>query len=78
MGVSIMLDVSFIMKIEYIINKLKEKGYDPHEQLMCYVLFGGNSYYITSYDDARSLIKELDINDIRTYLDEKGVEWRRF
>ena len=73
-----MLDVNFIMKIEYIINTLKEKGYDPYEQLMCYVLLGGNSYYITSYGGARSLIKELGINDIKKYLDEKGVEWRRF
>ena len=73
-----MYDVNFIMKIEYIIKRLKEKGYDPYEQLMCYVLLDGNSYYITSHGDARSVIKELDINDIRKYLDEKGVDWRKF
>ena len=73
-----MLEVNFIMKIEYIINTLKEKGYDPYEQLMCYVLLGGNSYYITNYGDARSLIKELDINNIKKELDEKALEWRRF
>ena len=72
-----MYDVNFIMKIEYIINRLKEKGYDPYEQLMCYVLLDGNSYYITSHGDARSVIKELDVNDIRKYLDEKGVDWRK-
>ena len=73
-----MYDVNFIMKIEYIINRLKEKGYDPYEQLMWYVLLDGNSYSITSHGDARSVIKELDINDIRKYLDEKGVDWRKF
>ena len=73
-----MLDVDFIMKIEYIINRLKEKGYEPYDQLMCYVLLEGNQYYITSYGDARSLIKELDINDIRKYLNEKGVDWSKF
>ena len=70
-----MYDINFIMKIEYIINRLKEKGYDPYEQLMCYVLLDGNPYYITSHGDARSVIKELDINDIRKYLDEKGVDF---
>ena len=73
-----MYDINFIMKIEYIINRLKEKGYDPYEQLMCYVLLDGNPYYITSHGDARSVIKELDVNDIRKYLDEKGVDWRKF
>ena len=73
-----MFDIYFIMKIEYIINRLKEKGYDPYEQLMCYVLLDGNPYYITGHGDARSVIKELDINDIRKYLDEKGVDWRKF
>lgn len=44
-----MLDVNFIMKIEYIINTLKEKGYDPLEQLTYYILLDGNTNYITSY-----------------------------
>lgn len=73
-----MFDVNFIMRIEYIINRLKEKGYDPYEQLMCYVLLDGNQFYITSHGDARSVIIDLDINDIRKYLDEKGVDWRKF
>lgn len=72
-----MLDVDFIMKIEYIINRLKEKGYEPYDQLMCYVLLEGNQYYITSHGDARSVIKELDINDIKKYLNEKDVDWSR-
>ena len=45
---------------------------------MCYVLLDGNPYYITGHGDARSVIKELDINDIRKYLDEKCVDWRKF
>lgn len=73
-----MFDLDFIIKIEYIINKLKEKGYDPMEQLACYVLLEGNKYYITSHGDARAVIKDLDINDIKRYLDEKGVDWSKY
>ena len=73
-----MFDLDFIIKIEYIINKLKEKGYDPMDQLACYVLLEGNKYYITSHGDARSVIKDLDINDIKRYLEEKGVDWSKY
>ena len=45
---------------------------------MGYILLDGSPNYITSHGDARSVIKELDINDIRKYLDEKGVDWSKF
>ena len=73
-----MADAEFNILLNEIIVAHEEKGYDPYEQLMCYVLLDGNPYYITNYGDARSVIKELDINDIRKYLDEKGVDWRKF
>lgn len=68
-----MNDLEFTSRIEYIISMLNEKGYNPYEQLTCYVLLHGNQYYITRHGDARSLIKELDIEKIRNYLKRNGV-----
>lgn len=73
-----MIDVNFVMKIEYIIDKLREKGYTPLKQLACYVLLEGNQYYITNHGNARSMIKELDIRNIREYLERKGIDWGEF
>lgn len=63
----------FNEKIEYIVAKLKEKGYSPYDQLAGYVLLG-NELYITSHGDARNKIKELDVEDIKEYLKQKGIE----
>ena len=50
-----------------IINKvyaaLEEKGYDPIAQLAGYILSGDPSY-ITSHNNARSLIKHVDRDDM--------------
>lgn len=70
-------ELEFTKKIEYIIAMLKERGYNPYEQLACYVLLQGNQYYITSHGDARSLIKELDIEKIRQYLNRNYTDWNR-
>jgi uncharacterized protein (UPF0297 family) len=60
-----------------IINKvyaaLEEKGYDPIAQLAGYILSGDPSY-ITSHNNARSLIKHIDRDDmveelLRSFLD---------
>ncbi len=60
-----------------IINKvyaaLEEKGYDPIAQLAGYILSGDPSY-ITSHNNARSLIKHVDRDDmveelLRSFLD---------
>lgn len=63
----------FTEKIEYIVAKLEEKGYSPYDQLAGYVLLE-NELYITSHGDARNKIKELDVEDIKTYLKRKGIE----
>ena len=73
-----MTEIEFTRKIEYIIAMLKEKGYDPYEQLAHYVLLNGNPYYITSHGNARGVIGELDIKDIHEYLNEKCVNWSRW
>lgn len=68
----------FENKIEYIVAMLQEKGYNPYEQLACYVLLQGNKNYITSHGGARNLIRELDINDIYRYLKDKGINFNEF
>ena len=69
-----MNDLEFTSRIEYIISMLNEKGYNPYEQLTCYVLLQGNQYFITRHGDARTLIEQLDINEIKNYLIRNGVK----
>ncbi|MTI80082.1 MAG: IreB family regulatory phosphoprotein [Firmicutes bacterium] len=54
---------------------LKEKGYNPINQLVGYLL-SGDPAYITSHGNARSMIKRLERDElmeelVRHYLDEK-------
>ncbi len=56
-----------------VFDALKEKGYNPINQMIGYIL-SGDPTYITSYKDARSLIKQIERDDIleellRNYLD---------
>lgn len=54
---------------------LKEKGYNPINQLVGYLL-SGDPAYITSYGNARSLIRRLERDElleelVRKYLESK-------
>lgn len=56
-------------------QSLKEKGYNPINQLVGYLL-SGDPTYITSHNNARSLIRKLERDDIieelvRAYLKNK-------
>lgn len=44
-------------------NALKEKGYDPINQIIGYIL-SGDPTYITSYNDARSLIRKIERDEL--------------
>ncbi|MFA6308922.1 MAG: IreB family regulatory phosphoprotein [Clostridia bacterium] len=53
---------------------LKEKGYNPINQIVGYIL-SGDPTYITSHQNARSIIRKLERDElleeiIRTYLKE--------
>ncbi len=57
---------------------LKEKGYNPLDQIVGYLL-SGDPAYITSYRNSRVLIKKLERDQIleeliQTYLEKIGVE----
>lgn len=56
-------------------NALKEKGYNPINQLVGYLISGDPSY-ITSYNGARALLRRLERDEIleevlKIYLDIK-------
>ncbi|MDP4145395.1 MAG: IreB family regulatory phosphoprotein [Bacillota bacterium] len=58
-----------------IYKALKEKGYNPIDQLVGY-LISGDPTYITNYNGARALIRKLERDEIleevlKSYLDLK-------
>lgn len=55
-------------------NALEQKGYNPIDQIIGYIL-SGDPTYITSHNNARSLIRKMERDELledilRTYLDE--------
>ena len=68
-------EVSLIL--HEVCSALKEKGYDPFDQIVGYLL-SGDPAYITSYRNARVLIKRLERDRImeefvRNYLETQGI-----
>lgn len=57
----------FEATMEFIVAALKERGYDPYAQLYGYIK-ENEPTYITSHNNARSLIKTLDIERVRRYV----------
>ncbi len=56
---------------------LKEKGYNPVNQIVGYIL-SGDPTYITSHKNARSLIRKLERDElleevVNNYLDKNGL-----
>ncbi len=59
--------VETIMKTVY--EALKEKGYNPINQIVAY-LMSGDPTYITSYNNARILITKLERDEILEVITE--------
>ena len=49
--------------INYVYEALQEKGYDPINQMIGYIL-SGDSSYITSYKDARTVIRKYERDEL--------------
>ena len=49
--------------IKEVASSLEEKGYDPINQIVGYIL-SGDPTYITSYKDSRSLIRQLERDEL--------------
>ncbi len=47
----------------YVFQALEEKGYNPVNQLVGYLL-SGDPTYITTYNDARTMIKKVERDEI--------------
>ncbi len=55
------MDVSEVLKLVY--QALTEKGYNPTNQIIGYVM-SGDPTYITSHNSARSLIMKVERDEI--------------
>ena len=49
--------------LEIVYNALVEKGYNPVNQIVGYIMSGGPTY-ITSYNGARSLVMKVERDEI--------------
>ena len=47
----------------YVLNALKEKGYNPINQLVGYFI-SGDPTYITSHNNARSMIQKVERDEL--------------
>ena len=61
--------------LEIVYKALKEKGYNPVNQIVGYIM-SGDPTYITSYNNARGLIRKLERDElleelVRAYLKDK-------
>ena len=63
-----MNEKEFITAMERIVAALKEKGYDPYEQLTGYVITN-NPSYITKHNGARQLIVTLDMARVKNFVE---------
>ena len=68
------LQVSDVLEIVY--KALKEKGYNPVNQIVGYIMSGDPSY-ITSHNNARSLIMKVERDELveevlKTYIENSA------
>lgn len=49
--------------IRQVVSAMKEKGYDPINQIVGYIV-SGDPTYITSYNNARSIINRVDKDEL--------------
>ena len=58
--------------LQIVYNALKEKGYNPASQIVGYLL-SEDPTYITTHNNARSLMRRLDRDELLQLLIEKYV-----
>ena len=56
-------DEQILQILRSVYEALKEKGYDPINQIVGYLL-SGDPTYITSYNNARYLIRQLERDEL--------------
>ena len=70
------LQVSDVLEIVY--KALKEKGYNPVNQIVGYIM-SGDPTYITSHNNARSLIMKVERDELveevlKTYIEHSSSD----
>ena len=60
-------------KLTDVYNALKEKGYNPINQIVGYIL-SEDPTYITTYNNARSLIRHIDRDELLQVLVKSYLE----
>lgn len=65
MNFSVEKDKNMVTKevLRKVYTALKKKGYNPINQMVGYIL-SGDPTYITSYDEARNLIRQIDRDEL--------------
>ena len=56
-------DASIISTLKEVISVLEERGYNPINQIVGYIL-SGDPTYITSHNDARNLIRLIERDEL--------------
>lgn len=59
--------------IKRVYEALEERGYEPVNQIVGYIL-SGDPTYITSHNDARKLIRQLERDDMLTVVLKAYIE----
>ena len=59
--------------LEHVYDALSEKGYNPVNQIVGYIM-SGDPTYITSYNNARSLIMKVDREELVEEVLEQYIE----
>ena len=60
-------------KLNEVVSILKERGYNPINQIVGYII-NNDPTYITNYKNARSIIKDIDINELVALLLKNTLE----
>lgn len=62
--------------LKKVYNALQEKGYNPINQIVGYIL-SGDPTYITSYKDARNSIRQIDRDELLEKMVRNYIRIRR-
>lgn len=65
------LSMSEVIRVVY--QALKERGYEPENQIVGYIL-SGDPTYITSHNDARKLVRQVERDDLLAAILKSYIE----
>lgn len=68
------LPMNEVIRIVY--RALKERGYEPENQIVGYIL-SGDPTYITSHNDARKLVRQIERDDLLSAILKSYIEHER-